>query len=88
MTAEQQSAEKAAQVPECPACGADGRFCCLYADAAPVTEWGHRYPDGSIIADSSEVVAKSRAAISRGPGGRPLTLMRRTVTDWTETDRG
>lgn len=53
-----------------------------------VTEWGHRYPDGSIIADSSEVVAKSRAAINRGPGGRPLTLMRRAVTDWMEADHG
>ncbi len=53
-----------------------------------VTEWGHRYPDGSVLADSSEVVAKSRAAISAVSASRdgrePLILMRRTVSEWTE----
>lgn len=48
-------------------------------------EWGHRYPSGSVIADSSETVARSRAVISSAQGD-PLVLMRRTVTDWEEAD--
>lgn len=49
-------------------------------------EWGHRYPDGSIIPDSSETVAFSRAVISKARGGNPLVLVRRTVTEWREVD--
>lgn len=57
------------------------------AEALPVrVEWGHRYPDGSVIPDSSETVAKSRAAISRARGSSPLVLMRRTVGEWEELD--
>lgn len=48
-------------------------------------EWGHRYPSGSVIADSSETVARSRAVISAAKGD-PLVLMRRSVTDWEEVD--
>jgi hypothetical protein len=44
-------------------------------------QWGHRYPGGSIIEDSSEIVAKSRAVVS-SVSGRPLELMVRRVTDW------
>lgn len=53
-------------------------------EGVTVTEWGHRYPDGSIIPDSSETVAKSRAAISRVRGNSPLVLVRRNVTEWAE----
>lgn len=53
----------------------------------PRVEWGHRYhDDGSVIADSSETVARSRAVISQARGGTPLVLMRRTVTDWEEAN--
>lgn len=54
--------------------------------ASEKDEWGHRYPDGSVIADSSETVAKSRAVISQARGGTPLVLVRRTVTEWEEVD--
>lgn len=54
-------------------------------DETAHVEWGHRYPDGSVIADSSETVARSRAVISAAHGD-PLVLMRRTVTDWEEAD--
>lgn len=53
-------------------------------EGVTVTEWGHRYPDGSIIPDSSETVAKSRAAISRVRGNSLLVLVRRNVTEWAE----
>lgn len=51
-------------------------------DGVERVEWGHRYPDGSLVPDSSEAVAKSRAAISSARGGEPLVLVRRTVTPW------
>lgn len=56
------------------------------AATAGRAEWGHRYPDGSVLADSSETVARSRAVISAARAGEPLVLMRRTVTDWEEAD--
>jgi hypothetical protein len=67
--------------------GWDQRILDQLGETTERIEWGHRYPSGNVLTDSSEAVARSRAVISQARSGTPpLVLVRRTVTDWEEVD--